>query len=89
MIGSGTSCFVELMVRLVDASRRHAIMVVLGGMRNFWGPLLGAALYVVAQDYLSTLTDNWMSFVGLIFILAGVAFMTIRPRASSGIVRTA
>ena len=29
------------------------------------------------------------AWVGLIFILAGVAFMTIRPRASSGIVRTA
>lgn len=50
------------------------IMVVLGGMRSFWGPLLGAALYVVAQDYLSSLTDNWMSFIGLLFVLIVLLF---------------
>ena len=55
-------------------SGNFVIMVVLGGMRNFWGPLLGAALYVVAQDYLSTLTDNWMSFVGLLFVLIVLLF---------------
>ncbi len=45
------------------------LMAVIGGMRSFWGPLLGAAIFVVAQDYLSSLTDNWMFFIGLIFVL--------------------
>ena len=27
------------------------IMAVMGGMRSFWGPLLGAAVFVVLQDY--------------------------------------
>jgi branched-chain amino acid transport system permease protein len=45
------------------------MMAVMGGMRNFWGPLLGAAVFVVVQDYLSSVTVNWMSFVGLLFIL--------------------
>ena len=40
------------------------IMAVMGGMRTFWGPLLGAAVFVVLQDYLSSITVNWMSFVG-------------------------
>ncbi len=44
------------------------MMIVLGGMRNFWGPLVGTAIFVVAQDYLSSVTGNWMTFVGLIFI---------------------
>lgn len=44
------------------------MMIVLGGMRNFWGPLVGTAIFVVAQDYLSSLTGNWMTFIGLIFI---------------------
>ncbi len=44
------------------------MMIVLGGMRNFWGPLLGTAIFVVAQDYLSSITGNWMTFVGLIFV---------------------
>jgi len=29
------------------------MMAVMGGMRSFWGPLLGAAVFVVLQDYLS------------------------------------
>jgi branched-chain amino acid transport system permease protein len=45
------------------------MMAVMGGMRSFWGPLLGAAVFVVLQDYLSSVTVNWMSFVGLLFIL--------------------
>ena len=50
------------------------IMVVLGGMRSFWGPLAGAAIFVVVQDYLSSLTVNWMSFIGLIFIAVVLLF---------------
>jgi branched-chain amino acid transport system permease protein len=50
------------------------IMVVLGGMRSFWGPLLGAAVFVVLQDYLSSLTTNWMSFLGAIFVLMVLFF---------------
>jgi branched-chain amino acid transport system permease protein len=50
------------------------MMVVLGGMRAFWGPLLGAAVFVVLQDYLSSITTNWMSFVGLLFVLVVLFF---------------
>ena len=50
------------------------MMAVMGGMRSFWGPLLGAAVFVVLQDYLSSITVNWMSFVGLLFILVVLFF---------------
>ena len=50
------------------------IMVVMGGMRNFWGPLVGAAIYVVLQDYISSMTVNWMSFVGLLFVMVVMFF---------------
>jgi branched-chain amino acid transport system permease protein len=59
------------------------IMAVLGGMRSFWGPLLGAAIFVVLQDYLSSQTQNWMSFVGLFFVLVVLFF----PRGVLGIIR--
>jgi branched-chain amino acid transport system permease protein len=59
------------------------MMAVMGGMRNFWGPLLGAAVFVVLQDYLSSLTVNWMSFVGLLFILVVLFF----PRGLLGFIR--
>jgi branched-chain amino acid transport system permease protein len=50
------------------------IMTVMGGMRAFWGPLVGAAVFVVLQDYISSMTVNWMSFVGLIFVLVVLFF---------------
>jgi branched-chain amino acid transport system permease protein len=50
------------------------IMAVLGGMRSFWGPLIGAAIFVVLQDKLSSFTDNWMSLIGIFFVLVVVFF---------------
>jgi branched-chain amino acid transport system permease protein len=57
------------------------MMAVMGGMRSFWGPLLGAAVFVVLQDYLSSVTVNWMSFVGLLFVLVVLFF----PRGLLGL----
>ena len=59
------------------------IMAVLGGMRSFWGPLIGAAIFVVLQDYLSSLTDNWQSFIGVFFVLVVLFF----PRGVLGIIK--
>jgi branched-chain amino acid transport system permease protein len=59
------------------------IMCVMGGMRTFWGPLLGAAVFVMLQDYISSMTVNWMSFVGAIFILVVLFF----PRGLLGMIR--
>jgi branched-chain amino acid transport system permease protein len=66
-----------------DQSGDFVIMAVLGGMRHFWGPLLGAAIFVALQDYLSTQTQNWMSFIGLFFVLVVLFF----PRGVLGILR--
>ena len=62
-------------------SGNFVIMIVLGGMRSFFGPLLGVIIFVVAQDYLSSLTGNWMSFIGLIFVFIVLLF----PRGVLGI----
>ncbi|MFI4987557.1 MAG: branched-chain amino acid ABC transporter permease [Alphaproteobacteria bacterium] len=66
-----------------DQSGDFVIMAVLGGMRAFWGPLIGAAIFVVLQDYVSSQTENWMSFIGLFFVLVVLFF----PRGVLGIVR--
>jgi branched-chain amino acid transport system permease protein len=66
-----------------DQSGDFVIMAVLGGMRHFWGPLLGAAIFVALQDYLSTQTQNWMSFIGVFFVLVVLFF----PRGVLGILR--
>ncbi len=59
------------------------VMTVIGGMRTFWGPLLGAAVFVTLQDYISSMTVNWMSFVGAVFILVVLFF----PRGLLGTMR--
>ena len=59
------------------------IMAVLGGMRSFWGPLIGAAIFIALQDYISSETVNWMSFIGLIFVVVVLFF----PRGVLGYLR--
>ena len=66
-----------------DMSGNFVIIAVLGGMRSFWGPLIGAAIFVVLQDYISSQTENWMSFIGLFFVLVVLFF----PRGVLGIIR--
>ena len=58
------------------------IMIVLGGMRKFWGPLVGVTIFVVAQDYLSSLLDNWMTAIGMLFVLIVLVF----PKGILGLV---
>ena len=67
-----------------DLSGNLVIMAVLGGMRSFWGPLIGAAIFVALQDYVSSRTENWMSVIGLVFVLV-VRFF---PRGVLGMLRT-
>jgi branched-chain amino acid transport system permease protein len=59
------------------------IICVLGGMRSYWGPLVGAVIFVVVQDYLSSLTTNWMTLIGLLF----VAIVLLFPQGILGFVR--
>jgi len=66
-----------------DLSGNLVIMAVLGGMRSFFGPLIGAAVFVALQDYVSSHTENWMSVIGLVFVLV-VRFF---PRGILGVLR--
>jgi len=56
-------------------------MVVIGGMRSFLGPALGALFFVVFRDYLSSITENWLLYFGLLF----VAFVVFSPSGLIGV----
>jgi branched-chain amino acid transport system permease protein len=45
------------------------IMVIVGGAGTLVGPILGAAFFMLVQQQLSTYTDSWALFFGVIFIL--------------------
>jgi branched-chain amino acid transport system permease protein len=77
--------FADPMALHYSLSGYFVVMAVIGGMRTFWGPLLGAAVFVMLQDYISSMTVNWMSFIGTIFILVVLFF----PRGLLGTRRRA
>jgi ABC-type branched-subunit amino acid transport system ATPase component/ABC-type branched-subunit amino acid transport system permease subunit len=56
-------------------------MVVIGGMRSFLGPALGALFFVIFRDYLSSITGDWLFFFGLLFVL----FIVFSPTGLVGV----
>ncbi|MBI3710362.1 MAG: ATP-binding cassette domain-containing protein [Proteobacteria bacterium] len=56
-------------------------MVVIGGMRSFLGPALGALFFVIFRDYLSSLSENWLLYFGLLF----VGFVVFSPTGLVGL----
>jgi branched-chain amino acid transport system ATP-binding protein len=63
-------------------------MVVIGGMRSFMGPALGALFFILFREFLSIWTPHWLFYFGLLFVgfivfspsgLVGVAERLIAP----------
>ncbi|SFN07978.1 branched-chain amino acid transport system permease protein [Thermodesulforhabdus norvegica] len=73
--------FVSVNAVSIDMTTAVLLMTFIGGMSTFWGPILGAAVYIHLQDFLSDLTDRWPLIMGLIFVLM-VLYM---PQGLSGL----
>src|SRR5262249_4464241 len=56
-------------------------MVVIGGMRSFLGPALGALFFILFREFLSIWTPHWLFFFG--FFLSG--FIVFPPTGLGGI----
>jgi ABC-type branched-subunit amino acid transport system ATPase component/ABC-type branched-subunit amino acid transport system permease subunit len=56
-------------------------MVVIGGMRSFLGPAVGALFYMLFRELLSIWTSNWLLWFGLAF----VGFILFSPTGLVGI----
>lgn len=50
------------------------MMTLLGGMSTFFGPFVGAALFVFLRDLISRYTMHWQFFVGVLFIALTLGF---------------
>jgi len=44
------------------------IMIVIGGVDSLIGPLFGSFVVIAVQDWLSSKTMRWMTYLGLLFI---------------------
>jgi len=64
--------------------------MILGGAGTVFGPLIGAIIYVIGKDIISTITPLWQIFLGAIFIACVLGFpkgilgtiLALRRRAS-------
>ena len=65
-----------------EASGNVLLMTFIGGIGTFWGPVAGAMLITVLSVALSTVTDAWQLYSGLLFI----AMVVWAPGGLSGII---
>ena len=63
------------------------VMMVLvgGGLVSFWGPIVGAAFFILARDLLGAYTETWLFWYGLVFM----AVVLFKPEGLAGIGRDA
>ena len=45
------------------------VFVILGGVGRLFGPLAGAALYILLEHLLGGVSDYWQVFLGLLLLL--------------------
>ncbi len=59
------------------------VMMVLvgGGLVSFWGPVLGVILYFLARDVLGGITETWLLWFGLMFVI----LVMLRPEGFAGL----
>lgn len=50
------------------------VITLLGGRGTFLGPFLGAGVYLILRDWVSTVTESWQLIVGILFILCVIYF---------------
>jgi ABC-type branched-subunit amino acid transport system ATPase component/ABC-type branched-subunit amino acid transport system permease subunit len=65
----------------VSFSGELIAMVVIGGIRNFLGPALGALFFILFREFLSIWTPDWLFYFGLLFI----GFIVLSPTGLVGL----
>ena len=50
-------------------SGQALMMVTMGGIGTLVGPIVGAMVFILIQEILSSYTEHWMIFTGIVFVL--------------------
>ena len=61
--------FVATNVLDIHMSFTVLLMATIGGTGHFLGPVLGAAFFMVFQDWISSVTKHWLLFMGIVFVM--------------------
>ena len=59
------------------------VMVIMGGVSSLFGPIIGAAIFVLVENRLSELTEYWQVFFGPFVLLIAL----FAPRGVWGLLR--
>jgi branched-chain amino acid transport system permease protein len=66
--------FVPLFSLGLDISGDVVLMTLIGGMGTLYGPIMGAMGLIFLKDLLTTSTNIWPSFLGLLFVVSVMTF---------------
>lgn len=61
--------FVSPSVLSWHTSGEIMIFVILGGVARLYGPLVGAALFIMLEQFLGGLTENWQFWLGVLLLI--------------------
>lgn len=61
--------FVSPSVLSWHTSGEIMIFVILGGVARLYGPLVGAALFIILEQFLGGLTENWQFWLGILLLI--------------------
>ena len=50
------------------------VIALLGGLGTLWGSLVGAVIAVGVREFLSSWTDNWLVFLGALYVVCVMCF---------------
>lgn len=65
----------------------YVVMMTLvgGGLVSFWGPVVGVFVFLISRDVIGALTNGWMLWFGLLFIL----IVLFKPEGIAGAFKSA
>jgi branched-chain amino acid transport system permease protein len=73
-LSSQLNAYVGPLVLDWHQSGDFVLMMILGGAGTVFGPLIGAFIYVIGKDIISTITPLWQIFLGAIFVICVLGF---------------
>lgn len=82
---AGALSAIHLSVVPIESLNYHqsglaVMMALLGGMRTFFGPFVGAIAFLMLEDVITLMTTHWQLFLGTIFVI----FVLFFPRGIWG-----
>lgn len=76
-------CYISVDLLHWSTSGFAVMMTLIGGVQTFFGPAVGAFIFVLLKDLLSSFTEHWMIPFGILFVI----FVLFAPQGIGGFAR--